>query len=51
MDFSVGLGFGLVLLKGFVEGMDGILVLEDIFGGGLMMVISLFWVGVEEVSV
>lgn len=40
-DSSVGLGLGLALSKGFVEGMDGELVLEDTPGGGLTMVVSL----------
>ncbi|MDU2315779.1 MAG: DUF4118 domain-containing protein, partial [Cutibacterium acnes] len=50
-DSSVGLGLGLALSKGFVEGMDGTLALEDTPGGGLTMVISLPRVGVEEASV
>ena len=49
-DSSVGLGLGLALSKGFVEGMDGTLALEDTPGGGLTMVISLPRVGVEEAS-
>ena len=50
-DSSVGLGLGLALSKGFVEGMDGTLALEDTPGGGLTMVISLPRVGAEEASV
>lgn len=50
-DSSVGLGLGLALSKGFVEGMDGTLALEDTPGGGLTMVIRLPRVGVEEASV
>lgn len=50
-DSSVGLGLGLALSKGFVEGMDGTLALEDTPGGGLTMVISLPQVGAEEASV
>ena len=50
-DSSVGMGLGLALSKGFVEGMDGTLALEDTPGGGLTMVISLPRVGVEEASV
>ncbi|MES6998815.1 ATP-binding protein [Cutibacterium acnes] len=50
-DSSVGLGLGLALSKGFVEGMDGTLALEDTPGGGLTMVIILPRVGVEEASV
>ena len=44
-DSTVGLGLGLALSKGFVEGMDGTLALEDTPGGGLTMVISLPRVG------
>ena len=40
-DNSAGLGLGLALSKGFVEGMDGTLRAEDTPGGGLTMVISL----------
>jgi two-component system, OmpR family, sensor histidine kinase KdpD len=40
-DNSTGLGLGLALSKGFVEGMGGSLSAEDTPGGGLTMVISL----------
>jgi two-component system sensor histidine kinase KdpD len=40
-DNSTGLGLGLALSKGFVEGMGGTLQAEDTPGGGLTMVISL----------
>jgi two-component system sensor histidine kinase KdpD len=40
-DNTTGLGLGLALSKGFVEGMAGTLVAEDTPGGGLTMVISL----------
>ncbi|MDQ1129880.1 DUF4118 domain-containing protein [Microbacterium sp. SORGH_AS_0888] len=40
-DNTTGLGLGLALSKGFVEGMGGTLVPEDTPGGGLTMVISL----------
>lgn len=38
---SVGIGLGLALTKGFVEGMGGTLEPEDTPGGGLTMVLSL----------
>ena len=50
-DSSVGLGLGLALSKGFVEGMDGTMAWADTPGGGLTRVISLPRVGVEEASV
>jgi two-component system sensor histidine kinase KdpD len=40
-DNSTGLGLGLALSKGFVEGMGGSLDADDTPGGGLTMVISL----------
>ena len=40
-DNSLGLGLGLALSKGFVEGMGGMLQADDTPGGGLTMVISL----------
>jgi two-component system sensor histidine kinase KdpD len=40
-DNTTGLGLGLALSKGFVEGMSGSLHAEDTPGGGLTMVITL----------
>lgn len=40
-DNSTGLGLGLALSKGFVEGMGGTLTPEDTPGGGLTMVVAL----------
>lgn len=40
-DNTTGLGLGLTLSKGFVEGMGGALDAEDTPGGGLTMVITL----------
>ncbi|MFF1634924.1 DUF4118 domain-containing protein [Leifsonia sp. NPDC058248] len=40
-DNTTGIGLGLALSKGFVEGMGGILEAEDTPGGGLTMVVSL----------
>jgi two-component system sensor histidine kinase KdpD len=40
-DNLTGLGLGLALSKGFVEGMGGTLDAEDTPGGGLTMVVSL----------
>lgn len=40
-DNTTGLGLGLALSKGFVEGMGGTLTPEDTPGGGLTMVIAL----------
>jgi len=40
-DNTTGLGLGLALSKGFVEGMGGTLVPEDTPGGGLTMVVAL----------
>lgn len=40
-DNSTGLGLGLALSRGFVEGMHGTLTPEETPGGGLTMVISL----------
>jgi two-component system sensor histidine kinase KdpD len=40
-DNTTGVGLGLALSKGFVEGMGGIIEAEDTPGGGLTMVVSL----------
>ncbi|WP_345764545.1 DUF4118 domain-containing protein [Diaminobutyricibacter sp. McL0608] len=40
-DNTTGIGLGLALSKGFVEGMGGTLATEDTPGGGLTMVVSL----------
>lgn len=40
-DNDTGLGLGLALSKGFVEGMSGTLEVEDTPGGGLTMVVTL----------
>lgn len=40
-DNSVGIGLGLALTKGFVEGMGGALTTEDTPAGGLTIVLSL----------
>ena len=40
-DNESGIGLGLALSKGFVEGMNGSLFAEDTPGGGLTMVVSL----------
>ena len=40
-DNTSGLGLGLALSKGFVEGMGGTLTPEDTPGGGLTMVVTL----------
>jgi len=40
-DNTTGLGLGLALSKGFVEGMGGTLTPEDTPGGGMTMVIAL----------
>ncbi|WP_206425872.1 sensor histidine kinase [Nakamurella antarctica] len=40
-DNLTGLGLGLALSKGFVEGMNGTLQVEDTPGGGLTMVVAL----------
>jgi two-component system sensor histidine kinase KdpD len=40
-DNATGLGLGLALSKGFVEGMGGTLDTEDTPGGGLTMVVTL----------
>jgi two-component system sensor histidine kinase KdpD len=40
-DNTVGIGLGLALAKGFVEGMRGTLEAEDTPGGGLTMVVEL----------
>ncbi|WP_435300364.1 ATP-binding protein [Timonella sp. A28] len=41
VDNTTGLGLGLALSRGFVEGMGGSLDIEDTPGGGVTMVISL----------
>lgn len=48
-DNDAGLGLGLALSKGFVEGMDGMLEVEDTPGGGLTMVVTLPAASAEEV--
>ena len=40
-DNTAGIGLGLALTKGFVEGMGGTLTAEDTPAGGLTMVLSL----------
>lgn len=40
-DNTTGLGLGLALSRGFMEGMGGSLVLEDTPGGGVTMVLAL----------
>ena len=40
-DNETGLGLGLAVAKGFMEGMDGTLEIEETPGGGLTMVLSL----------
>ena len=40
-DNDTGLGLGLALSKGFVEGMNGTLDVDDTPGGGLTMVVTL----------
>ena len=40
-DNETGLGLGLALSKGFVEGMNGTLEVDDTPGGGLTMVVTL----------
>jgi two-component system, OmpR family, sensor histidine kinase KdpD len=41
LDNTAGVGLGLALAKGFVEGMGGTLEVEDTPGGGLTMVVEL----------
>jgi len=41
VDNTTGIGLGLALAKGFVEGMSGSLEAEDTPGGGLTMVVEL----------
>ena len=41
IDNTAGVGLGLALAKGFVEGMGGTLEAEDTPGGGLTMVVEL----------
>ena len=48
-DNTTGLGLGLALSKGFVEGMGGTLDTEDTPGGGLTMVVTLPAAGTERV--
>ena len=40
-DNAVGLGLGLALSRGFMQGMGGTLTPEDTPGGGLTMVLAL----------
>ncbi|GAA4155128.1 sensor histidine kinase KdpD [Gryllotalpicola daejeonensis] len=40
-DNTTGIGLGLALSRGFVEGMGGTLAVEDTPGGGLTMVVTL----------
>ncbi|QCR19537.1 sensor histidine kinase [Agrococcus sp. SGAir0287] len=47
-DNTTGLGLGLALARGFVEGMGGTLVAEDTPGGGLTMVVTLAAVDPDE---
>ena len=47
-DNDTGLGLGLALSKGFVEGMDGTLEVDDTPGGGLTMVVTLPAATAEE---
>jgi two-component system sensor histidine kinase KdpD len=50
-DNATGLGLGLALSKGFVEGMDGTLEYEETPGGGSTMVVTLkAAAGLEDVS-
>ena len=49
-DNSAGLGVGLALSKGFVEGMGGTLAPEDTPGGGLTMVVAIPLAGVSRSS-
>lgn len=48
-DNTTGIGLGLALSKGFVEGMGGTIDAEDTPGGGLTMVVSLPIAEREEV--
>ncbi len=40
-DNTAGIGLGLALAKGFVDGMGGTLEVEETPGGGLTMVVEL----------
>ncbi|WP_249713989.1 ATP-binding protein [Rhizomonospora bruguierae] len=44
-DNTTGLGLGLALSRGFVEGMGGVLTPEETPGGGITMVVSLPAIG------
>lgn len=49
-DNTTGLGLGLALSRGFIEGMGGTLTPEDTPGGGVTMVVALPAVGAEPPS-
>ena len=49
-DNTTGVGLGLALSKGFVEGMGGTLSAEDTPGGGLTMVVRLPLQSLEEAA-
>ncbi|MEO7125944.1 MAG: DUF4118 domain-containing protein [Nakamurella sp.] len=50
-DNTTGLGLGLALSKGFIEGMGGTLSPEDTPGGGLTMVATLASANISETGV
>jgi two-component system sensor histidine kinase KdpD len=47
-DNETGLGLGLAVARGFMEGMGGTLVADDTPGGGLTMIASLPAVTVDS---
>jgi two-component system sensor histidine kinase KdpD len=49
-DNDTGLGLGLAIAKGFVEGMGGTLEVEDTPGGGVTMVVALPAAAAEEAA-